>query len=73
MAALNEAGIYEEDFVLVGADLGDIAKATLATELAGCTLSAYIPSQNVVRVQLVNNTARTISLGTSQLEISVYK
>ncbi len=73
MAALNEAGIYEQDFTVSGAAIGDIVDLAYSSELNGCTLNGYVVADNTVRVQLVNNTGSTRTLDPGQLDIVIYK
>lgn len=73
MAAVSEAGIYEEDFTVPGADVGDVALVSFTQELRGATLTALVVAPNTVRVQLLNNTARSISVARGDLRITVHK
>lgn len=73
MSTTIAAGIYEQDFSVPGAAVGDVATASFSQELAGCTLTAHVPLSNTVRVQLLNNTAGTVNLASGQLKLTVYK
>ena len=71
MSAVTQAGVYEEDFSVPGALVGDTVAVSYSLELQGCTLTAYVPSSNLVRVQLLNNTSASVSLPPGTLKFVI--
>lgn len=66
-------GSASTTFAIPGAALLDPAKATMDSNLAGLTLTAYVSAANTVTVLLANNTAGAIDLGNSNVVVWIEK
>lgn len=66
------AGTYTTSTLTVlGAALGDYARASFSLDLASCILSAYVSSANTVIVILQNPTAGTVNIASGTLRVRV--
>lgn len=72
-ASLVDAAGTTTTLALQGAELGDIALASLGVDLQGILVNAWVSASNVVSIRLQNETAGTLDLASSTLRVMVLK